>query len=443
MSILLLKGGRVIDPAARRDEIADLWVIDGRIATADPGRRPDRTIDCAGKVVAPGLIDMHVHLREPGREDKETIASGTRAAAAGGVTSVCAIPNTDPVIDSQTGVKFILSRAESDAVVNVFPYAAVTIGQKGEALTEMGDLLQAGAVAFTDDGHPIMNNLVMRQALEYSRNFGALILDHCEDAHLSAGASLREGELSTRLGLKGWPPSAEMIQVARDAALAEATGGRIHICHVSAFGSLSFIRDAKGRGVRISAEVTPHHLALTSEAAATYDTNAKCNPPLGTERDRRHLIEALSDGTLDAIASDHAPHTQIEKDLMFTEAPNGIIGMETMFGVLNTELAVPGLTPLATIIEKLTIGPARLLGLDKGTLADGADGDVTVLDPEARWTVDPDAFQSKARNCPWNGRQLTGRPFATIVGGRVVYYDGRMTVQAGRHAHAGELPPGA
>ncbi len=428
MSVILLKGGRVIDPAHRRDEVADLWLVDGKVALADPGRAADRVIDCAGKLVTPGLVDMHVHLREPGREDKETVATGTRSAAAGGVTSVGVIPNTDPVIDSQTGVKFILSRAQSDAVVNVYPYAAVTRGQKGEALTEMGDLLQAGAVAFTDDGHPIMNNRVMRQALEYARNFDALILDHCEDAHLAEGGSLREGELSARMGLKGWPAEAEIIQVARDAALAESTGGRIHICHVSTRASLNFIRDARRRGVRISGEVSPHHLALTVQAAATYDTNAKCNPPLGTEDDRQALIEALLDGTLDAIASDHAPHTQIEKDLMFTEAPNGLIGMETMFGVLNTALVRPGLVPMTTIIEKLTVGPSRLLGLHKGTLGEGADADVAVFDPEARWTVDPGAFQSKSRNCPWNGHELVGRPFATIVGGRVIYYDGAMAL---------------
>ncbi len=426
MTIFHLKGGRIIDPANRRDEVADLWLVDGKVALRDPGKAADQTLDCTGKVVTPGLIDMHVHLREPGREDKETIASGTRAAAAGGVTSVCAIPNTEPVIDTQTGVKFVLSRAQSDAVVNVYPYAAVTRGQQGEELVEMGDLLQAGAVAFTDDGHPVMNNLVMRQALDYARNFGALILDHCEDIHLAHGGVMREGEISTRLGLMGWPSVAESIQVARDAALAGFTGGRIHICHVSARASVNFIRDAKERGVKISGEVSPHHLTLTVDSVAEYSTNAKMNPPLGTDDDREALIEGLRDGTIEVIATDHAPHTAMEKDLMFTEAPNGIIGMETMFGVLNTFLIRTGRLDLPLVIEKLTVNPARLLDLPRGTLTDGVDADVAVFDTETRWTVDPEQFFSKARNCPWNGTELTGRAWATFVGGRLVFHEGRM-----------------
>ncbi|MCE5228694.1 dihydroorotase [bacterium] len=425
MAIYHLKGGRVIDPASRRDEKADLWLVDGKVATKDPGRKADKVLNCKGKLVTPGLIDMHVHLREPGREDRETIATGTRAAAAGGVTSVCAVPNTDPIIDTQTGVKFILSRALSDAVVNVYPYAALTRGQRGEELAELGDLLQAGAVAFTDDGHPIMNNRVMRQGLDYARTFGALILDHCEDLNLAEGGVIREGELATRLGLPGWPAAAETIQVARDAALAESTGGRIHICHVSTRESVRMIREAKSRGVKISGEATPHHLALTVDACATYSTNAKMSPPLGTEEDRQALIAGLLDGTIDVIATDHAPHTTIEKDWMFIEAPNGIIGMETSFAVLNTALVKTGLVPIGLLIEKMTIAPARLLDLHKGTLTDGADADVAVFDPEMTWTVDPDKFQSKARNCPWAGQELTGRPVATFVGGRIAYELGK------------------
>jgi dihydroorotase len=428
MASFHLKGGRIVDPANDRDEVADLWIVDGKVAAHPPAREVGEVLDLSGKIVTPGLIDMHVHLREPGREDKETIASGTRAAAAGGFTSVCPMPNTTPIIDSQTGVKFILSRSHTDAVVNVFPIAAVTREQKGDELTEFGDLLQAGAVAFSDDGHPIMNNQVRRRALEYSRMFGALILDHCEDLNLADGGVIREGELATRLGLKGWPSIAESIQVARDADLAEFTGGRIHICHVSAKASVEFIRQARRRGVAISGEVTPHHLALTVEAVAPYNTHAKCNPPLGSEEDRQALIAGLLDGTIEVIASDHAPHTAIEKDYMYSDAPNGVIGLETAFTVLYTTLVRPGILDLRALIEKLTINPATLLELHKGTLTAGADADVAVFDPEAVWTVDPEQFKSRARNCPWNGQTLTGRCVGTFVGGRLVQRDGRMTI---------------
>lgn len=428
MTVYHLQGGRIIDPANQRDEIGDLWLVDGKVSLTPPPAKADRVFDLSGAVVAPGLIDMHVHLREPGYEHKETIASGTRAAAAGGFTSVCAMPNTNPVIDSQTGVKFVLSRAHTDAVVNVLPIAAVTRGQKGEELTEMGDLLQAGAVAFSDDGRSIMNNQVMRRALEYSRTFGTLILDHCEDQRLAEGGVMRESDLSLRLGLPGWPSVAESIQVARDVDLADFTKGRIHICHVSTAASLEFVRRAKARGLAVSAEVTPHHLALNVSSLETYSTNAKCNPPLSTEQDRQLLIEALRDGAIDVIATDHAPHSEIEKDLMFTDAPNGVIGMETAFAALNTALVRPGLMSLPAIIEKMTVNPARLLDLDKGTLGEGAVADVAVFDPEARWTVDPAAFQSKARNCPWNGQELTGRPIATFVAGRLVYWRGEIQV---------------
>jgi dihydroorotase len=424
-----LKGGRIIDPANGRDETGELWLAGGKVRTDKPAGKSAgkvETIDARGKIVAPGLIDMHVHLREPGREDEETIASGTRAAAAGGFTSIGVMPNTTPTIDTQSGVKFILSRAQTDAVVNLYPYAAITRERKGADLTEFGDLLQAGAIGFTDECHSVMNNLIMHRALDYARGFDTLILDHCEDADLADNGVIRAGELATRLGLKAWPPVAESIQVARDIDLAEFCGGRVHILHVSSQASLNFIRNAKKRGVKVSAEATPHHLTLTVDALAGYDTNFRVSPPLGAEEDRRALIEALLDGTIDAITSDHEPHTDIEKDAMFNDAPAGVIGMETAFAVLNTELAIPGHVPMALLIEKLTSAPARLLGLGKGTLTDGADADVVVLDPEAVWTVDPDRFQSRSHNCPWNGRTLTGRPMMTFVAGEPVWRDGEI-----------------
>jgi len=426
VTTLHLKGGRILDPAHDRDEIADVWVVDGRLRTSPPRRPAEQTLDVRGKVLVPGFIDLHVHLREPGEEQKETIQSGTRAAAAGGFTGVVTMPNTTPVIDSQTGVKFILSRAAAGAVVQVWPAAAVTRGQAGEEITEFGDLVAAGAVAFTDDGHPVMNNGLMRRALEYAAMFDVPILDHCQDLHLAGGGLCREGPTALRLGLAGWPSVAESIQVARDVELAAFTGGRVHICHVSAAESVEAIRRGKARGVAITAEVTPHHLTLTEAALADFDADAKCNPPLPSEADREALLEALLDDTLDAIATDHAPHTPMEKERVFLEAPNGVIGLETAFGVLHTELVLPGTLSLARLIAKLTVGPARILRRAKGTLADGADADVTILDLNQRWGVDPDRFFSRARNCPWAGRELLGRVWATIVGGRIVYQEGRI-----------------
>jgi dihydroorotase len=424
MPVYHLKGGRIIDPANGRDETADLWLAGGKVHTQKPAARPDETIDLKGRIVVPGLIDIHVHLREPGREDEETIASGTRAAAAGGFTSICAMPDSDPTIDTQSGVKFILSRAQTDAVVNVFPYAAITRGRGGKELTEFGDLLHAGAIGFSDEGCSVMNNLIMHRALDYARGFDALILDHCEDMDLAERGVIRAGELATRLGLKGWAPVAESIQVVRDIDLAEYTGGRVHILHVSSPASLNFIRQAKKRGVKVTTEATPHHLTLTVDALADYDTNFRVSPPLGTESDRQALIEALLDGTIDILTSDHEPHTDIEKDSMFNDAPAGVIGLETAFAVLHADLVLTGRVPLPLLIEKMTINPARLLALGKGTLSDGADGDVVVIDPALEWTVDPAAFQSRSHNCPWNGRALTGRPALTFVAGKPVWRDG-------------------
>lgn len=420
---ILITNGRVIDPASGRDGEASILIRDGEIVEIGKPQAPKdcTTIDARGLVVCPGFIDLHTHLREPGREDKETIATGTRAAAAGGFTTVCAIPNTSPCIDAQTGLRFILSRAETDAVVNVVPYAAVTKGQAGEEIVEFGDLVYYGAKGFTDDGHPIMNSEIMRRALEYSSMFNVPILDHCEDLALSDGGVMHDGFYATRLGLKGIPAVAESIQVARDVELARFTGGHVHICHVSKAQSLEYVRRGKSQGVRVTCEATPHHLALTDAAMEGFDTAAKVNPPLGSEEDRDALLAALLDGTIDCIATDHAPHTDIEKDNPLTEAPFGMIGLETAFSVLYTRLVEPGKLPLATLIEKLTSAPARVLHLEpRGTLAKDAPADLVLLDLNHEWTVAKEELHSRSWNTPLLGERLKGRAVTTIVGGRLV-----------------------
>ncbi|AXA36296.1 Dihydroorotase [Candidatus Sumerlaea chitinivorans] len=427
MARLIIQNGRVLDPATGRDEITSIEIEDGiirEIAPTLPPPDPNTTvIDATGRLVCPGFIDLHTHLREPGREDKETIASGTRAAAAGGFTTVCAIPNTCPIIDSQTGIKFILSRAESDGVVNVIPYASVTRNQQGEEIVEFGDLVSHGARGFTDDGHPIMNAEIMRRALEYSAMFDVPILDHCEDLTLSSDGIMHDGFYSTKLGLKGIPALAESIQVARDVELAAITGGHIHIMHVSKHQSLAHIRRAKAAGIRVTCEVTPHHLTLTDAALETFDTNLKVNPPLGDERDREALIEALADGTIDCIATDHAPHTDIEKDLPIADAPFGMIGLETAFPVLYTKLVCTGKISLPLLIEKLTWGPAQVLGLDpRGTLTRGAPADIVILDLEKTVRFEAGEFFSKGCNSPWIGHELRGSIETTIVAGQIVYH---------------------
>lgn len=424
MAQFIIRNARVIDPANGRDEIASIAISDGvieQVGQSLPAGKAD-VFDATGLVACPGFIDLHTHLREPGREDKETIESGTRAAAAGGFTTVCAIPNTCPVIDSQTGLKFILSRAESDALVNVLPYAAVTKGQQGEEIVEFGDLVHYGARGFTDDGHSVMNAEIMRRALEYSAMFNVPILDHCEDTFLAGEGVVHEGYYATKLGLKGIPPLAESVQVARDVELAAFTGGRIHIMHVSKRQSLAHIRRGKAEGVRITCEVTPHHLTLTDASLESYDTNLKVNPPLGDAADRQALIEALLDDTIDCIATDHAPHTDIEKDLPFVDAPYGMVGLETAFPALFTKLVKPGLVTLPKIIEKLTCGPARVLDLlPRGTLSPGAPADVVLLNLDEEQEITPDFFFSKSFNSPWLGTKLSGAVVMTIVGGKVVY----------------------
>ena len=423
---LLIKNGRIIDPANGRDEVADLRIEEGKVAAIGRNLRAaaDEEIDASGKVVAPGFIDMHVHLREPGREDKESIASGTRAAAAGGFTAVCPMPNTTPVCDTAQGLQFLLSRAEANAVVHILPVAAVTQGQGGEAITEFGDLVYYGAVAFSDDGHPIMNAEIMRRALEYTSMFDVPILDHCEDLNLSEEGQMRAGAMATKLGLKGIPDAANSSQVARDIDLARYTGGRVHICHVSVKQSVDYIRTAKADGVNVTCEATPHNLTLTDQALETYDTNFKMKPPLGSETDRRALIEGLRDGTIDCVATDHAPHTDMEKDQVFAEAPFGVIGMETAFPVLYTDLVLKNEIDLVLLIERMTVAPARILRLDKGTLSVGSDADVTILDLDSERTVDPSKVHSRSHNCPFNGRRLKGWPIATVVGGRLVFRNG-------------------
>ena len=430
MNDLFIQNARIIDPQNGREDSVSIHVSDGRIAHVGrdltvPGE--GRIVDARGRFVCPGLIDIHTHLREPGREDKETIHTGTRAAAAGGFTSVCPIPNTNPVIDSQTGLKFILARAESEGVVNVFPFAAVTKGQKGEEIVEFGDLVHNGAKGFTDDGHPVMNTEIMRRALEYSAMFKVPVLDHCEDAFLANGGCMHEGDVSCRLGLKGIPAIAESVQVARDVDLAGFTGGHIHIMHVSKKESLEHIRMGKARGVMVTAEVTPHHLTLTDDAVGNFDTAAKVNPPMGATSDREALIEALLDGTIDCIATDHAPHTDIEKDLPINQCPFGMIGLETAFPVLYTHLVKPGRMSLQFLIEKMTSSPAKVLHLEpRGTLTVGAPADITIIDLDEEFEVTREMFYSKSKNSPYIGQKLFGKVKTTIVCGKVVFEEGKI-----------------
>jgi dihydroorotase len=414
----------VIDPSRGLDEPADVLIEDGKIAAVGRGLgAPEgaEVRDVAGRVVAPGLVDLHVHLREPGQEDVETIATGARAAAAGGFTAVCAMPNTDPVTDNQAAVGFIVRQAVRAGLARVYPIGAVSVGQRGEQLSEFGELVGAGAVAVSDDGRPVASSHLMRTALEYARTFGIPVADHCEDPALAAGGVMHEGLVATRLGLKGIPAAAEEIMVSRDILLAELTGGHVHLCHVSTRGSVELIRRAKEKGLRVTAEVTPHHLTLTERACEGYDTHAKMNPPLREEADVAALRAALREGVLDCIASDHAPHAYDAKEAAFDDAPFGIVGLETAFGVAHTELVLGGVLSLPELIARMSTAPAAVFGLPGGTLRPGASADVVVLDLAQRWTVDPAAFFSKSRNTPFAGRTLTGRPVVTLVGGKVVH----------------------
>jgi len=423
MRPLLLKGGRVIDPSRRTDGVADVYVVDGRIEAVGMNiTAPDaEVIDATGRVVAPGLIDLHVHLREPGQEELETVASGAMAAAAGGFSAVCAMPNTDPVTDNQAAVGFIVRQAMRAGKARVYPIGAISLGQKGQQLAEFGEMVGAGAVAVSDDGKPVVSSQLMRTALEYAQTFGIPVADHCEDPTLSAGGGMHEGLVSTRLGLKGIPSAAEEIMVARDIILAELTGGHIHLCHMSTRGSVDLIRRAKEKGLRVTAEATPHHFALTHDRVEGYDTNAKMNPPLREDADREAIRQALKDGTIDVIASDHAPHHYDAKEREFDDAPNGIIGLETALSLALRELVGPGLLTLPELIDRMSTAAARIFRLPGGTLAVGAPADLVMFDPAARWVVEKDRIQSKSRNTPFLGETMPGVVELTLVDGQVVF----------------------
>jgi dihydroorotase len=420
---LLIRGGRIIDPGSGTDRVADLFIRDGRIdSLAARLKAPAgaETLDARGRLVVPGLVDMHVHLREPGREDEETILSGARAAAAGGFTAVACMPNTEPALDSQEAVRFICERAR-EAPVRIFPIGAMTKGRRGEELTEVADLVAAGAVAISDDGDAVASSLVMRRAMEYASMFGIPIISHCEDARLRGGGVMHEGYLSTVLGLIGIPAIAEEVAVARDIRIAEFTGGRLHVAHVSTAGSVELIRAAKARGVQVTAEATPHHFTLIDEAVRTYDPNAKVNPPLRGELDRQAIRDGLADGTIDCVASDHAPHSQEEKEMEFDAAPFGIVGLETSLSLVLTELVGRGVLSLPQAMAKMSLNPAHILGRGGGIIARGEVADLTVIDPSVRWVVNRHHFLSKSKNSPFDGWELTGRAVATIVAGQIVH----------------------
>ncbi|MEY3205294.1 MAG: hypothetical protein RLZZ21_1625 [Planctomycetota bacterium] len=426
MATLLIRGGRVIDPAQNIDRIDDVLVRDGLVVSIghEGGQalgRADETIEASGLIVAPGLVDMHVHLREPGREEDETIETGTQAALAGGFTSVACIPNTEPPIDTQAAVEFIHQKAARADTCNVFVVACVSRGREGKELAEIGRLVEAGAVAFSDDGAPVYDAELMRRALEYCRMFDKPILAHEEVLELSRGGVMNEGLVSLLLGLPGMPAAAEDVMIGRDIILTEATGGRLHVMHVSTAGGVALIRDAKRRGVRVTAEACPHHFTLTDESLRGFDSNYKMSPPLRTAADVEAIIEGLVDGTIDCIATDHAPHAREKKMLELDRAPFGILGLETAVGLSVTRLVATGRIGWPRLIEALSTLPARILGINRGTLRPGAVADITLIDPERSWQVDINTFRSKSINSPFHGWTLRGRAVATIVGGRVKY----------------------
>jgi dihydroorotase len=434
---LLIKGGRIIDPSQGIDETGDLLVAEGKISwlgwgEASPPRRDYNILDARGLIVSPGFIDLHCHLREPGFTEKETIATGSQAAARGGFTTICCMPNTNPPLDSRETIDYVRETAAREGLVRVLPVGCTSRERQGAQLSEMAELARAGAVAFSDDGGPVLDSNLMRQALEIGRTLGTPIIDHCEDTTATAGGVMNEGALARKLGLKGIPASAEETMVARDLALAELTGGHIHIAHVSMEGSVALIRRAKEQGIKVTAEVTPHHLTLTEEKVTGYDTNAKVNPPLRTRQDVQALISGLKEGVIDIIATDHAPHTEADKRLDFLNAPFGISGLETALGSLMG-LVHDGQLALTTLIAKLTDEPAQIIGSRYGrlgTLKPGTPADITLFDPNREWVVDPQAFASKGRNTPLAGSVLKGKVTATIAQGRLVHQDTSLKIEA-------------
>jgi dihydroorotase len=424
---IVLRQGRLIDPASGLDAVVDVLIENGIIVeiSANIELGPDRLaplqqIDARGKWIVPGLIDMHVHLREPGEEYKETIASGTQAAAAGGFTSVACMPNTRPVNDCAAITRYILDKAADEGACRVFPVGAISKGLEGKNIAEYGELRDTGAVAVSDDGRPVMNSLLMRRALEYAGTFGLLVISHCEDLNLSNAGQMNEGPVSTMLGMRGIPRAAEEIMVARDIVLSELTGSRLHLAHISSAGSVALIREAKRRGVPVSAESAPHYFTLTEELISGFDPVYKVNPPLRSAEDIEAIEAGLADGTIDAIASDHAPHSSVEKDLEFEFAANGIIGMESSLPLILRLVRKGILTPVEAI-AKITNNPARILSIPFGALRKGTAADLTLIDPELKYTIDSDRFKSKSRNCPFNGMQAQGKAVMTLVGGRVVF----------------------
>lgn len=420
--VIALKNGRIIDPSQQKDGVVDLWVKDGQIASPQsPDEQEIEIYDVSGCWVVPGLIDMHVHLREPGEEYKETIESGCRAAAAGGFTAVACMPNTDPVNDNGTVTRYILEKAASCAA-RVYPVGAISQQSKGEKLAEYGEMKLAGAVAVTDDGRPVVDSRLMRRAMEYAASHGLLVMSHSEELALTRGGCMNEGEISTRLGLRGIPAAAESVMVYREIALAELTGARVHISHVSTRHSLDLIREAKARGVRVTAETAPHYFTLTDRAVLGFDTNAKMNPPLRTEMDRQAIREALRDGVLDAIATDHAPHSILQKEVEFNMAANGIIGLETSLP-LALALVREGIVRPDRLIDLMSCAPARILGVPGGTLQTGAVADITVIDPEKNFIYAVEESFSKSRNSPFAGWQLQGKAVMTFMAGRITHSD--------------------
>jgi len=428
MPSLWISNARVIDPASGRDEVGNLFIDDGKIVASLSAEKKKRAkkIDARGLVACPGLVDIHVHFREPGQTHKETILTGSHAAAAGGFTSVVCMPNTSPVADTAGTIQYITDAIRRDAVVKIYPTGCITVGMKGQSLAPIGSLKRAGVVAITDDGECVQNNEIMRRAVEYAKMFDLPIMDHCQDASLTQGAVMNEGIMSIRLGLRGWPNAAEDIIVSRNVILSTYTGAHIHMQHISSKNSVEILRRAKSRGVHVTAEATPHHIALTDAELATYDTNFKMNPPLRTEVDRQEIIAGLRDGTLDCISTDHAPHTDYEKDKEFDYAPNGILGLETSLAVTLQVLVRDNKFKLSQVIDLMTRKPAEICKLQAGTLAVGAAGDVCLFDPEESWVYNTKKGFSKSSNSPWHGETLTGRVKTTIVDGRIVFADGKI-----------------